>query len=246
MSVVRQFASAQLDRQKASLTTNAGHEAADRAALVTNLHRTALEAALAHADTKQDLTIDTLKQWHSLLCRGGLVPEAGRLRTRNVRAGPTDFCPPEQVPLELDKLCKGIGALGSRLVGSNSPATLAAAVCFGVHPHYGADPNERPSGLCGICRYFPRDVLYAPIKFQGVGLKNIYIMMGLLRVDLIASEGKANSITGDLVRTSIEATKLELGLPSSLFESDFKNLVNSQQSAGLRTLGNSWQNSTSP
>ncbi len=147
MSVVRQFASAQLDRQKASLTTNAGHEAADRAALVTNLHRTALEAALAHADTKQDLTIDTLKQWHSLLCRGGLVPEAGRLRTRNVRAGPTDFCPPEQVPLELDKLCKGIGALGSRLVGSNSPATLAAAVCFGVHPHYGADPNERPSGL---------------------------------------------------------------------------------------------------
>jgi fido (protein-threonine AMPylation protein) len=144
MSVVRQFASAQLDRQKASLTTNAGHEAADRAALVTNLHRAALEAALAHADTKQDLTIDTLKQWHSLLCRGGLVPEAGRLRTRNVRAGPTDFLPAEQVPLELDKLCKGIGALGSRLVGNNSPVTLAAAVCFGVldiHPF--ADGNGR-------------------------------------------------------------------------------------------------------
>lgn len=125
-------------------------------------------------------------------------------------------------------------------------ATLAAAVCFGVHPRYGADPNERPSRLCGICRYFSRDVLYAPIKFQGLGLKNIYIMMGLLRVDLIASEGKANFITGDIVRTSIEATKLELGLPSSLYESDFKNLVNSQQSTGLRSLGNSWQNSKSP
>jgi hypothetical protein len=46
--------------------------------------------------------------------------------------------------------------------------------------------------------------------------------MGLLRIDLIASEGKANSITGGLVRTSIEATKLELGLASSVFESDFK------------------------
>jgi hypothetical protein len=106
------------------------------------------------------------------------------------------------------------------------------------------------SGLpaCGsICRYFPRDVLYAPIKFQGMGLKNIYITMGLLRVDLIASKGKANSITGSLVRTSIEATKLELGIPSSLFESLIsKKLVNSQQSAGLRTLGNSWQNSISP
>ena len=52
--------------------------------------------------------------WYRLLCRGGLVPEAFRLRTRNVRACPTDFCPPEQVPLELDKLCKGIGAFGSR------------------------------------------------------------------------------------------------------------------------------------
>ena len=51
------------------------------------------------------------------------------------------------------------------------------------------------SGLpaCGNCRYFPRDVLYAPIKFQGVGLNNIYITMGLLRVDLIASEGKATT-----------------------------------------------------
>jgi hypothetical protein len=98
------------------------------------------------------------------------------------------------------------------------------------------------SGLpaCGKCRYFPRDVVYAPIKFQGVGLKNIYITMGLLQIDLIASEGKANSITGGLVRTSIEATKLELGLDSSVFESDFKKFgKRSQQSAGLQNLGNS-------
>jgi hypothetical protein len=80
-------------------------------------------------------------------------------------------------------------------------------------------------------------VYHAPTKFQGVGLKNIYITMGLLRINLIASEGKANSITGGLVRTSIEATKLELGLVS---------LVSSQQSTGLRTLGNSWKNSISP
>jgi hypothetical protein len=75
------------------------------------------------------------------------------------------------------------------------------------------------SGLpaCGICRLFPRDiaVYYAPTKFQGVGLKNIYITtMGLFRIVLIASEGNTNSITGGLVRTSTEATKLELGLAS--------------------------------
>jgi hypothetical protein len=78
---------------------------------------------------------------------------------------------------------------------------------------------------CGICRSFPRDIVFVPTKFQGVGLKNIYITMGLLRIDLIlASEGNANSITGGLVRTSIEATKLELGLASSVFESDFKKI----------------------
>jgi hypothetical protein len=43
------------------------------------------------------------------------------------------------------------------------------------------------SGLpaaCGICRCFPQDVLYTPIKFQGVGLKNIHIAMGLRLIDL--------------------------------------------------------------
>ena len=76
MSVVREFASAQLDRQKASLTTKKNTR---QATLVANPHRAALEAALANADTKQDLTTETLKQWHRLLCGGGLVLKAGQL-----------------------------------------------------------------------------------------------------------------------------------------------------------------------
>jgi hypothetical protein len=32
---------------------------------------------------------------------------------------------------------------------------------------------------CGICCNFPCDVVYAPSKFQGVGLRNIYITMGI-------------------------------------------------------------------
>jgi fido (protein-threonine AMPylation protein) len=148
MSAVREFASAQLDRQKASLTTNVGHEAADRATLVTEQHRTALEAALAHADTTQDLTVDALQHWHGLLCGGGLVPDAGRLRTRKNRAGNTDFLPAEQVPLELDKFCRAVRSLGSRLLDSNGAATFAAAVCFGVLDiHAFADGNGRLSRI---------------------------------------------------------------------------------------------------
>ena len=47
--------------------------------------------------------------------------------------------------------------------------------------------------------------------------------MGLLRTDLISSEGQAESITGGLIRTSIEATKLELGVGSTVFQTSFKN-----------------------
>ena len=75
---------------------------------------------------------------------------------------------------------------------------------------------------CGICRNFPRDVTYAPSKFQGIGLKNIFITMGLLRIDAIVHEGQASSITGCLIRTSIEAAKLEVGLGSTLFQSNFQ------------------------
>jgi hypothetical protein len=50
--------------------------------------------------------------------------------------------------------------------------------------------------LCGICRHFPRDVLYAPTKFQGIGLKNIYFTMCLLQIETLVYEGQSPSITG--------------------------------------------------
>jgi hypothetical protein len=75
---------------------------------------------------------------------------------------------------------------------------------------------------CGICRNFPRDVTYAPSKFQGIGLKNPFITMGLARLAALVQEGQAPSIMGQLIRASIEATKLELGLGTSLFLTDYK------------------------
>jgi hypothetical protein len=75
---------------------------------------------------------------------------------------------------------------------------------------------------CGICRHFPRNVVYAPNKFMGLDLHNLYITMGILRTDLLSSEGQLNSITGELIRATIEATKLELGLGKSLFQTNYR------------------------
>jgi hypothetical protein len=84
--------------------------------------------------------------------------------------------------------------------------------------------RERPSGLWYLPRILSkRHCVSCAHQIPRHGIEeHLYHDGGLLRIDLIASEGKANSITGGLVRTSIGATKLELGLVSSVFESNFK------------------------
>lgn len=49
--------------------------------------------------------------------------------------------------------------------------------------------------------------VYAPNKFMGLGLPNIFITMGLLHIELLSCEGQLDSITGGLLHASIEATK---------------------------------------
>lgn len=145
MSAIREFEIEQLDRQKASLVTNSEKVPQHLVGTVTSQHKTALEAAMAHAETRQELTPTTLRQWHSILCDGGLVTHAGVFRTNQVHAGPTCFTPPEHVPQEMEKLCNAIHVLESRLDTTNSsPVTLAAAVMMGlldVHPF--CDGNGR-------------------------------------------------------------------------------------------------------
>jgi hypothetical protein len=46
--------------------------------------------------------------------------------------------------------------------------------------------------------------------------------MGLMRLATLLQEGQAQSITSQLIRASIEAAKLELGLGTSFFQSDYK------------------------
>jgi hypothetical protein len=76
---------------------------------------------------------------------------------------------------------------------------------------------------CGICRNFPRNVVFAPTKFMGLDLHNPYITMGILRTDLLSSKGQMDSITGNLICATIEVTKLELGLGKSLFQTIYRH-----------------------
>ena len=152
MSALREFRTSQLDRQNAGLTSNVGRADAAQASLLKQRHRSALDAALLHAEkTREPLSLDLLCRWHAVLCGGGLHSEAGRLRKKSVRAGRTTFTPPAQVRTELEKVIACLNKLEKRLVTDRQhgndgagPLLFAAAALFGIvdiHPF--ADGNGR-------------------------------------------------------------------------------------------------------
>ena len=167
---VREFASSQLDRQKASLVSNAGREAADRATLITRQYNSTLEQALKHESTsiqrpKDILSSARLLEWHSILLKD-LHTEAGQIRTKTVRAGNTVFTRPKDIMSEMDKFCRSMTKLQELLqingggsgaaksphssIGTNAwqVVLFAAVAMYGIvdiHPF--ADGNGRMSRI---------------------------------------------------------------------------------------------------
>jgi hypothetical protein len=69
---------------------------------------------------------------------------------------------------------------------------------------------------------FPRDVLDAPHCFQGMNRKSLYMVLGQHHVEILLKHGHLDTTTGELLRTSLERHMVELGLPGSFLDHDFK------------------------
>ena len=72
-----------------------------------------------------------------------------------------------------------------------------------------------------ICRNFPRAVLFGPKKEGGMGLWDPYNFQGLERISYLQEHLAADTMTGELIRTSIEAAKIEVGIGRDLFSLDY-------------------------
>lgn len=96
------------------------------------------------------------------------------------------------------------------------------------------------SGLnaLGMQRYLPWAVVYAPLKYQGLTIPNLYIETGIQHITLLLQETHADTPTGKLLRMSIEATKLEIGRGGSLFTQSFTKYG---QLAMKSWVKNTWQ-----
>ncbi len=73
----------------------------------------------------------------------------------------------------------------------------------------------------GICRHFPRSLVYAPKEFFGLGIRHLYTTQEIERLWDVITHNFRGSITGELFRASWELLHLELGSCASLTQWSF-------------------------
>jgi hypothetical protein len=112
-------------------------------------------------------------------------------------------------------------ALTTRVMRTLLYAAPALTITKGEANYIMAPILMRGLNALGIQRYLPRAVVYAPLKYQGMAIPNLYVETGIQHIALLLQETQANSPTGKLLQMSIEATKVEIGAGGSLFKQSF-------------------------
>ncbi len=91
----------------------------------------------------------------------------------------------------------------------------------------------------GICRNFPRVLVHAPTKYQGLGVPHLYSDQGIAHIfQCLHHAHQESNITGQLFRASFEQLGLELGLPDSPFSHAFKSFGHLATTSWVKSL---WQ-----
>ena len=72
-------------------------------------------------------------------------------------------------------------------------------------------------GKAGICQKISRKVLYGTRELQGMGLHNLFTTMGICQIQALLNHTWEKTLTGNLLMTSLESLKLEIGITGSVF-----------------------------
>ena len=78
-----------------------------------------------------------------------------------------------------------------------------------------------------ISSKYPRSLVYASDSFNGLGFFNLYNLMGAGHVEFLLRHYDSPSITGKLLRTSLQQLQLEMGLQNCVFTYSFSQFKNS-------------------
>ena len=96
----------------------------------------------------------------------------------------------------------------------------------------------RESGLpkVELSRKFPSKILYGPKIYQGLGIMHPYFNQELSHIATCLYEGERPTITGELIRASLEQLQVEIGLPGYLLQQDFSKLESLATDCWLKTV----------
>lgn len=73
----------------------------------------------------------------------------------------------------------------------------------------------------GICRNFPRKMVFAPHKYMGLGFKHLHTLQEIARLKDMINHTFQSSITGNLYRTSTELLLTELGVSENFSQVNY-------------------------
>ena len=59
-------------------------------------------------------------------------------------------------------------------------------------------------------------VLYGPLKYQGIGVKNLYFLQGIIHIIVFLNKYACNSSIGKLLRSNAGLFRVEMGIPFPL------------------------------
>lgn len=197
IKAVSTFAYAQLKKQSASLVSNTGKVDAKTSELLVKQYSMALSEAIEHAtissssssllpsysyssssssssssqkkqQSQSQLTKEVLCQWHHTLGNNNIIPNAGQLRKRRVKAGPTTFMHHSIVEQELITFCHNLRSLEHRLFyGAPTGSPTASPMTMNNNSTYTLVDSHHNNMLR------TRQFGYAPILFASVALFGI-------------------------------------------------------------------------
>jgi hypothetical protein len=76
----------------------------------------------------------------------------------------------------------------------------------------------------GVCRNFPRTMVYAPKKYMGIGIRHPYTTQETARIMDIINHTFSNTTTGQLHRHSLELMFVEIGVSTNFHELPYNSL----------------------
>ena len=73
----------------------------------------------------------------------------------------------------------------------------------------------------GLSRTMNRDVVYGPRQYQEVGIPDLWLLQGILKLWITLAHGDAKTITGNSLRAILALHTIELGLPGFFLLHDY-------------------------